>query len=242
MFRGVLAASALGLVAAACRTGPGPDAPGRLAKVKKRILILGGTGFLGPKTIDAAIARGHTVTIFNRGKREKYLPLKVAVEHLYGNRDPLLPADDERDADGKLLHPAASPKGLEQLVGREWDAVIDNSGYVPRMVGASAQLLAGHVQQYIYISSISAYDDNTRIDGDEHTRLATLADPTVKALLAWYPTELERRTKVKRELEDEARAKGAPVPSIPDPAALRAGPPAEREAELLAAWKASPAP
>ena len=58
------------------------------------ILILGGTGFLGPKTIDAAIARGHAVTIFNRGKREKLLPLKVEVEHRYGNRDPELPADD----------------------------------------------------------------------------------------------------------------------------------------------------
>ena len=75
------------------RARPGSARTGRAA-VKKRILILGGTGFLGPKTIDAALARGHTVTIFNRGKREKYLPLEHPVEHLYGNRDPLLPADD----------------------------------------------------------------------------------------------------------------------------------------------------
>ncbi len=106
--------------------------------VKKRILILGGTGFLGPKTVAAAVARGHQVTVFNRGKREKFLPLEIAVEHLYGNRDPELPADDERGPDGKLLHPDASPKGLEQLVGKSWDVVIDNSGYYPRMVSASA--------------------------------------------------------------------------------------------------------
>src|SRR5690349_12053774 len=55
---------------------------------KKRILILGGTGFLGPKTVAVAVERGHEVTIFNRGRREKILPLEVKVEHLYGNRDP----------------------------------------------------------------------------------------------------------------------------------------------------------
>src|SRR5262249_32466224 len=150
-------------------------------RAPKRILILGGTGFLGPKTIDAALARGHTVTIFNRGKREKLLPLEHQVEHLYGNRDPDLPADDERGPDGKLLHPDASPKGLEQLVGKTWDAVIDNSGYFPRMVGASAELLAKQAGQYIYISSISAYDEDSipAQGGDETIKLAQLADPKV---------------------------------------------------------------
>jgi 2'-hydroxyisoflavone reductase len=138
-------------------TQPRPDAlrPAPVA-AKKRILILGGTGFLGPKTIASAVARGHEVTIFNRGKREKLLPLEIKVEHLYGNRDPDLPADDERGADGKLLHSESSPKGLEQLVGRSWDVAIDNSGYFPRMVDASARLLAPNVARYVYISSISA--------------------------------------------------------------------------------------
>ena len=154
---------------------------------KKKILILGGTGFLGPKTIDAAIARGHTVTIFNRGKREKLRPLAVEVEHLYGNRDPDLPADDEKGPDGTLLHPDATPKGLEQLMNRQWDVVIDNSGFFPRMVAASAQLLAPSVGRYIYISSISAYDEaSIPIGGDEDTKLATLADPKVETMGAQF--------------------------------------------------------
>jgi 2'-hydroxyisoflavone reductase len=136
-------------------------------------LILGGTGFLGPKTVEAALARGHTVTIFNRGKREKIQPLEFQVEHLYGNRDPNLTADETPD----------TPKGLEQLVGREFDVVIDNSGYFPRMVKASAELLAKQgAKQYIFISSISVYDENPAPGGDETTRLATLADPTVETM------------------------------------------------------------
>jgi 2'-hydroxyisoflavone reductase len=149
---------------------------------KKRILILGGTGFLGPKTVEVALARGHEVTIFNRGKREKLLPFPYQVEHLYGNRDPLLPADDERGPDKELLHPDAKPKGLEQLQGRTWDAVIDNSGYYPRMVKASAELLAPTASQYIFISSISAYASNKTVGADETAPLATIADPTVETM------------------------------------------------------------
>jgi 2'-hydroxyisoflavone reductase len=191
VLRAGLAATALGLVPSACKrpgpvAGPGEtpaEAPAEApVAARKRILILGGTGFLGPKTIAAALARGHTVTIFNRGKREKFLPLEHEVEHLYGNRDPLLPADDERDAEGKLLRPDASPKGLEQLAGRSWDVVIDNSGYYPRMVKASAELLARSASQYIFISSISAYGENPAQGGDETTRLATLADPAVETM------------------------------------------------------------
>lgn len=182
-----VAAATLGAVYSACsRSAPAPAPVARpeapAPSPKKKILILGGTGFLGPKTIAAALARGHTITIFNRGKREKLLPLEHEVEHLYGNRDPDLPADDEKGPDGKLLRPDSTPKGLEQLAGRKWDVVIDNSGYYPRMVKASAQLLAGNASQYIFISSISAYDENPAAGGDENTRLATLADPTVEKM------------------------------------------------------------
>jgi 2'-hydroxyisoflavone reductase len=150
---------------------------------KKRILILGGTGFLGPKTVEVALARGHQVTIFNRGKREKFLPFPYQnVEHLYGNRDPLLPADDERGPDKELLHPGAVPKGLEQLQGKTWDAVIDNSGYYPRMVKASAVLLAPAASQYIFISTISAYAGNKTVGADETAPLATITDPTVETM------------------------------------------------------------
>ena len=186
--RGGLALGALGVASACSSRGastPGPGtgpAPATPVAVKKRILILGGTGFLGPKTVAAALARGHEVTIFNRGKREKLLPLEFTVEHLYGNRDPELPADDERGPDGALLHPDSSPRGLEQLVGRTWDVVIDNSGYFPRMVAASANLLAKQATQYIFISSVSAYAENPATGGDEDTKLATLADPTVETM------------------------------------------------------------
>jgi 2'-hydroxyisoflavone reductase len=153
----------------------------------KRILILGGTGFIGPKTVEAALARGHKVTVFNRGHREKYRPLEFKdVEHLYGNRDPELPADDERGADKQLLHPDAKPKGLEELVGKEWDAVIDNSGYYPRMVEASAKLLAKQAKQYIFISSISAYASMKTPNLDETAELAKVADPKVEDMGAGF--------------------------------------------------------
>jgi 2'-hydroxyisoflavone reductase len=189
VLRGGLAATALGFFPSCgsrSRPAPAPAAPVAGKKsVKKKILILGGTGFIGPRTIEAALARGHEVTIFNRGKREKLLPLAFEVEHLYGNRDPQLPADDDRGPDGKLLHPYSSPKGLEQLVGRTWDVVIDNSGFFPRMVKASADLLASQkVGHYIFISSISAHDEaSIPPDGaTEDVKLATLADPTVETM------------------------------------------------------------
>ena len=196
VLRGGLAATALAVLPS-CGSkstpsptpSPAPSPPVAPEPAKKKVLILGGTGFLGPKTIDALLARGHQVTIFNRGKREKIQPLEVEVEHLYGNRDPELPADDERGPDGKLLRPDATPKGLEQLVGRTWDVVIDNSGYYPRMVKASAELLASQgCGQYIFISSISAYDEKAipAQRGDEDVALATLADPTVETMGAQY--------------------------------------------------------
>jgi hypothetical protein len=160
----------------------------------KKILILGGTGFLGPKTIAAALARGHKVTVFNRGKREKYVPVDLKdVEHLYGNRDPELPADDERGDDKKLLHPDAKPKGLEQLEGKTFDAVIDNSGYFPRMVKASADLTAKNgAKQYIFISSISAYASMAKPNADEDAELAKLEDPKGRGVWSELP-ELRRR-------------------------------------------------
>ncbi len=182
--REVLRATALGLAASACGGSKSATTPESVTPPppKKKILILGGTSFLGPATIAAAVARGHEITTFNRGKREKFRPLAIDVEHLYGNRDPELPADDEKGPDGKLVNPDAKPKGLEQLVGRQWDVVIDNSGFYPRMVKASAELLVKNASQYIYISSISAYDGAPPAGGDETYKTATLADPTVETM------------------------------------------------------------
>jgi len=105
-----------------------------------KILILGGTQFLGPACMDAALARGHTVTLFNRGRIEtkKHLKLPAGVDVLYGNRDPNKTADEEWNPEKG----GDSPKGLSQLEGKKWDAVIDTSGYFPRIVKASAELLA----------------------------------------------------------------------------------------------------
>jgi 2'-hydroxyisoflavone reductase len=126
----------------------------------KRILILGGTGFLGPATIEIAQARGHQVTMFNRGKtRPNLFP---GVEKLHGDRDP------------------KKGEGLKALEAGNWDAVIDNSAYYPRTVAASAGLLAPRVKQYLIISSISAYKEPNPENGTEDAPLATLADPTVE--------------------------------------------------------------
>lgn len=133
-----------------------------------KILILGGTGFLGPAVIDAAQARGHTVTIFNRGKREKLVGAREHTEKLYGNRDPEKHAEEETKT---------GPKGLEELKGKTWDGVVDTSGYFPRMVKASAELLAPSVGHYVFISTLSVYKNNDKPNMDESDELATMSDP-----------------------------------------------------------------
>jgi 2'-hydroxyisoflavone reductase len=112
-----------------------------------RLLILGGTGFTGPHQVNYAVARGHTVTVFNRGQRQADLP--ASVEHLIGDRN----------------------GDLEALQGREWDVVIDNPTMLPNWVRLSGQLLQNATRQYIFISTISVYADNSRVGMDESTRL-----------------------------------------------------------------------
>jgi 2'-hydroxyisoflavone reductase len=99
-----------------------------------RILILGGTQFLGRHTVDAALERGHDVTLFNRGRtRPELFP---TVEKLRGDRD----------------------GDLDALAGRDFDAVVDTSGYVPRVVRETIDAL-GEVGHYTFVSSISVYAD-----------------------------------------------------------------------------------
>jgi len=123
-----------------------------------KLLVLGGTVFLGRRVVEAAIAAGHDVILFNRGRsRPGLFAGSGAVEELHGDRD----------------------GGLAPLAGRRWDAVIDTSGYVPRVVRQSARLLADAVERYIFVSSISVYDER-RPGIDEGARLATLADESVE--------------------------------------------------------------
>jgi 2'-hydroxyisoflavone reductase len=100
-----------------------------------RVLVLGGTVFLGRHIVDALLARGHSVTIFHRGQRGR--DLFPQIERVLG----------DRATDLDRLPP-----------GAQWDAVVDTSGYVPGVVAASAAALRDRVRHYVYISSVSVYD------------------------------------------------------------------------------------
>ncbi|HRJ50162.1 MAG TPA: NAD-dependent epimerase/dehydratase family protein [Phycisphaerales bacterium] len=190
-------AAALGLHGLSPGTSLGMHRPARRARL--RILILGGTGFLGPACMESALAAGHEVTLFNRGAREtmrrdRGRPSLVpdGVEVLYGNRDPEKTADDWKQGQ---KHPATgepipmdpdSPRGLTQLEGRTWDAVIDTSAYFPRIARASAQQLEPHIGQYLFISTISVYKRNDTPGADESAELNTLSDPATEEFGAGF--------------------------------------------------------
>jgi 2'-hydroxyisoflavone reductase len=125
----------------------------------KTILMLGGTGFLGPRTVEAALRRGYKVTLFNRGKTHP--GLFPELEKLHGDRD----KDD-----------------LKALEGRKWDAVVDTSANVPRWVKKAAAVLGPNIGHYLYISSISAYADLSKPGCDETGPLATIKDPTTEKI------------------------------------------------------------
>ena len=122
-----------------------------------RILVLGGTRFVGRHVVDAALARGHDVTIFNRGRTGH--SWRDRVRELIGDRDP------------------ATAPGLASLRGHEFEAVIDTSGYVPRVVGASASMLADRMRRYIFVSSLSVLRSASVPGLDESAPLCVLDEP-----------------------------------------------------------------
>ena len=152
-------------------------APSARSGAPLRILILGGTGFTGPHQVRYAVARGHQVTVFNRGRHQADLP--DGVERLAGDRN------------GQL----------DALKGRTWDVVIDNPTTLPRWVRLSGEVLTGKCDQYVFISTLSVYRDWAKPDVTESFPLATMPDPTneemknygaLKALSEqeaekWYP-------------------------------------------------------
>jgi 2'-hydroxyisoflavone reductase len=157
----------IGLTAAALAARPllsmasGPEAAIPHAPRALNVLVLGGTGFLGPHQINYALARGHRVTMFNRGSNPGMFG--DAVEELVGNRDSAIDA------------------GLTALQGdRTWDVVIDNSGYVPRHVRDSANLFAGRCGRYLYISTVSVYDYEGTAVFPESARLADPVDSSME--------------------------------------------------------------
>jgi 2'-hydroxyisoflavone reductase len=103
-----------------------------------KVLILGGTHFVGRHIVDAMLAAGHVVSVLNRGRSPDRLP--KCVERLVGDRD-------------------GGTAGLESLRGHAWDVCIDVSGYAPRQVRPSAELLDSNVNRYVFISAVSVYGD-----------------------------------------------------------------------------------
>lgn len=125
-----------------------------------RILILGGTGFTGPFQVQYALSRGHKVTTFNRGKTHPG-ELPKEVEQLIGDRN------------GQL----------DALKGRQWDVVIDNPTTLPVWVRDAAQILKGNVDRYVFISTISVYQDSkTGVDENSPLQKYEGADPYKETL------------------------------------------------------------
>lgn len=133
---------------------PDAAAKGKAGGAPQRtLLMLGGTGFLGPEIVEEALRRGFKVTLFNRGKTHPNL--FPDLEKLQGDRR----------------------GNLKALEGRRWDAVVDTSGYFPVDVRDSAQLLKNS-GQYVFVSSISVYADNSKPGMDESAATLKLPDGT----------------------------------------------------------------
>jgi 2'-hydroxyisoflavone reductase len=141
-----------------------------------RILLLGGTVFLGYHLVQAALKAGHEVTIFTRGQTNP--ELFPDVEKLQGDRD----------------------GNLASLEGKKWDAVIDTSGYVPRIVRDSAKLLADSAQHYTFISSVSVYKDLSQPGVSEGSSVGELEDKSTEEVRKYYG---ELKALCEQAIEDE---------------------------------------
>jgi 2'-hydroxyisoflavone reductase len=144
-----------------------------------RLLVLGGTRFLGRHLVEIALEQGHDVTTFTRGRTA--VPWGARVTMAVGDRDPRI------------------APGLASLAAGEWDVAIDTSGYVPRCVRAGCELLEGRVGRYAFVSSLSVYADASRPGLDESDPVAALADPATEDVMAHYGA-------LKARCEDEVRA------------------------------------
>jgi 2'-hydroxyisoflavone reductase len=126
-----------------------------------RLLVLGGTSFIGRHAVETAVDRGHEIAVFHRGRTNADL-LAGRIEHRLGDRD----APD-----------------YDSLEGHEsWDAVIDTSAYVPRHVHQLADVLGTRAAHYVHVSSISAYDSAVITADEDAPLFADLADPSVEQI------------------------------------------------------------
>jgi 2'-hydroxyisoflavone reductase len=127
-----------------------------------RILILGGTRFVGRHLVEALLERGHEITLFNRGSSNP--DLFPTAQTRIGDRD----------------------KGFEALAEGEWDLVVDTCAYVPRQVQTAAAALASRVPRIVFISTISVYDQPMAARPDENQKLQVLEDPNTEEIKAYY--------------------------------------------------------
>jgi 2'-hydroxyisoflavone reductase len=150
------------------------------AKKSLRILMLGGTGYIGPHMVTEFLRRGHQVSLFNRGRTNE--DLFPDLETLLGDRD----------------------GGLDVLKGKKWDAVVDNSGYVPRHVADSARLLASAVAHYLYISTISVYASFATAN-DEDSPLGTMPDESIEEVTneTYGPMKALCESRARAEIGDD---------------------------------------
>jgi len=152
-----------------------------------RILILGGTGFTGPHQVRYALARGHQITLFNRGRRPQAWPAQV--EELTGDRE---------------------TGELDALRGREWDVCIDNPTSVPHWVRDVADVLDGKVGQYIFISTLSVYAGNATPGEDEDAPRATYeGEDPMRETRASLIADMSLYGPLKAECEREAERRFA---------------------------------
>ncbi len=180
----IMAGGAAGLgVTAQASTGP---ATVDKASKKLKILVLGGTGLIGPPMVEYAIARGHEVTLFNRGKTKTHLFPEL--EKLRGDR-----ADDLASIEAQVK------------AGRRWDAVVDNTASIPRWVTASAGLLAEAADYYLYTSSISAYADSSIPNQDETAPVGQISPEDEAKVLTTKDITGENYGPLKARCEAEAR-------------------------------------
>lgn len=186
--RDVLKLGALGLAAAAvgAHASAQSAAPAK-AGAPLDLLILGGTGLTGPHQVRYALARGHRVTIFNRGRKQREWPGHV--EQLLGDRD----VDDY-----------AALKA-EVAKGRRWDVVIDNPSSVPAWIRDAAKVLKGHVGAYTMMSSLSAYAGNAIVGEDEDAPLATFDGDPLQETMATLRADMNKYAGLKAATEAETR-------------------------------------
>jgi 2'-hydroxyisoflavone reductase len=156
------------------------------APKKLKILVLGGTGLIGPPMVEYAIARGHEVTLFNRGKTKTHL--FPDLEKLKGDR-----ADDLASIEAAIT------------AGKRWDAVIDNTAMIPRWVTDSAGLLKDAADFYLYTSSISAYADSSVPNADETAPVGQISPEDEAKVLTNKDITGENYGPLKARCEAEAR-------------------------------------